>query len=242
MEKEKKWIDFTEKEKQTAFGQISNCYFNKNFGTMSKADFETLLFSIYIEHCIDKKLPFDDYTLSKSLGITQSRVRALKVRKELKYPKKEFRWKDNFIESIPLARYDEATRLVKLHISDVNVLIELRNFMEEHGWYNEYQLNPKLFQCRADIFIDLCRELDDNGSPKLPQASIEKLKELEHRTEKEQEKSALQKIASRALEDGLKGLAISASKEILLGALRAIPFSGLALQAIQSFISIVEKS
>lgn len=242
MEKEKKWIDFTPKEKQNAFEQISSCYFNKNFGTMSKSDFETLMFSIYIEHCIDKKLPFDDYTLSKNLGITQSRIRALKVRKELKYPKDTFNWKDAFIESIPSARYDEVKRLVKLHISDVNVLIELRSFMDERGWYNEYQLNPKLFQCRADIFIDLCRELDDNGSPQLPQASIEKLKELEDQTEKEQEKSALQKIASGALEDGLKGLAVSASKEILLEALRTIPFGGLACQAIQAFIGVVEKS
>ncbi len=242
MDTEKKWIDFTPEEKAVAFEEISSCYFQRNFGTMSKSDFETLMFSIYIGHCISKNLPFDDYTLSKGLGITQSRVRALKVRKELKYPEKCFEWKNNFISSISNARYDGGKRLVKLHISDVNVLIELRYFMEEHGWYNEYQLNPKIFQCRADIFIELCRALDDTGVPELPQVAVEKLKELEKQAIQGKEKSALQEIASGALEDGLKGLAISASKEILLKTLRVIPFGGLASQAIQAFISIVEKT
>ena len=69
-----------------------------------------------------------------------------------------------------------------------------------------------------------------------------KLKELEKQAIQGKEKSALQEIASGALEDGLKGLAISASKEILLKTLRVIPFGGLASQAIQAFISIVEKT
>ena len=64
MDTEKKWIDFTPEEKAVAFEEISSCYFQRNFGTMSKSDFETLMFSIYIGHCISKNLPFDDYTLS----------------------------------------------------------------------------------------------------------------------------------------------------------------------------------
>lgn len=39
---------FADKEKIAAFDKISGLYFDRNFGSFSKADFETLMFSIYI--------------------------------------------------------------------------------------------------------------------------------------------------------------------------------------------------
>ena len=76
-------MDFSKSEIDQAFRMISARYFERNFGTMAKTDFETLLFSIYIEHLLDNNQPFDDYAMSKALGITQSKVRTLKLRKEL---------------------------------------------------------------------------------------------------------------------------------------------------------------
>ena len=92
---------FSKEEKAAAFDQIADQYYLGNFGRMSKTDFETLLFSIYIERCLEKKQPFDDYKLSRDLGITQGKVRSLKVRKELQYPYKEFDWKTAFVDAIP---------------------------------------------------------------------------------------------------------------------------------------------
>lgn len=87
MKKESKSsVDFSVEEKAEAFDSISELYFDRNFGSTSKSDFETLLFSIYIEHLIKNGLPYDDYIMSKTLGITETRVRALKERKQLKYP------------------------------------------------------------------------------------------------------------------------------------------------------------
>lgn len=74
-------IIFSDKEKEDAFDVIAGLYFNRNFGSVSKADFETLLFSIYIEHLIDNNLPYDDFSMSNSLGISESRIRTLKERK-----------------------------------------------------------------------------------------------------------------------------------------------------------------
>lgn len=37
---------FADKEKIAAFDKISGLYFDRNFGSFSKADFETLMFSI----------------------------------------------------------------------------------------------------------------------------------------------------------------------------------------------------
>lgn len=82
---------FSDKEKLAAFDKIAGLYFDRNFGSVSKADFETLMFSIYIEHLLDNDLPYDDYTMSNSLGISESRIRTLKERKQLKYPR-EYIW------------------------------------------------------------------------------------------------------------------------------------------------------
>jgi len=43
-------MDFTKDEKLSLFSKIEENYFHHNFGTMSKSDFETLLFSVYYKH------------------------------------------------------------------------------------------------------------------------------------------------------------------------------------------------
>lgn len=92
-------MSFTNDEKIIVFDKIAALYFEKNFGSTTKADFETLLFSEYIEHCMRCGEPYDDYSLSKKLGITQLRIRSLKERKELKYPCSDFDWKDSTAET-----------------------------------------------------------------------------------------------------------------------------------------------
>lgn len=71
-----KYLQFSEEEKMHLFDAVQKNYFQKNFGTMSKSDLEVLLFSEFIEHCLNNEIPFDDFSLSKQLGITQSRVRS----------------------------------------------------------------------------------------------------------------------------------------------------------------------
>jgi len=34
-------------------------------------------------------------------------------------------------------------RKVKVMIPEITVMMELRHFIEQNGWYDEYQLNPK---------------------------------------------------------------------------------------------------
>ena len=236
---------FSKEEKAAAFDQIADQYYLGNFGRMSKTDFETLLFSIYIERCLEKKQPYGDYQLSRDLGITQSKVRSLKIRKELQYPYKEFDWKTAFVDAIPQARYDERKRMIKIPIGDVNVLIELRNYVESKGWYDEYQLNPKLFQCRTDTFLALCRNLQDeneNCDFTLSRETRGKLKELQKKAAAENEKTALEKILSGSFEDGIQELLLNASKIMITETLKAIPFGGLAGKAVSGLIQAIEYS
>lgn len=210
---------FNEDEKAALFDDIVEMYFMKNFGTVSKSDFETYLFSFYLEHLLDKDIPFDDYTLGRDLGLTQSRIRALKERKELKYPRNGYRWQEEFLKYAKHARYDESTRLVKFLIPDVNVIKDVRNFFEFHYQYDEYQLNPKLFQCRPESFIEMGKMIAEEQEEKfeLTIASPDELKKIISKgTTSIIEKNALKKILSGAVEDGIKDLLINGTKEIIL--------------------------
>ena len=228
--------------KAKAFDKIAAEYYAGNFGQMLKSDFETILFSIYIEQCLNLEVPYDDYILSRELGITQSRIRSLKIKKELQYPYEKFDWKVAFIQYIPDARYDSVKRLVKIHISDVNVLVELRNCMEQNGWYDEYQLNPKLFQCRVDIFLALCEKLEHEQQLELSPDVRSNLEKLKKSGSTEKEKSALESILTGSIEEGLKSIAISASKELLLEVLKLIPFGGLAGKAVSALADVIRMS
>lgn len=235
-------VDFSPCEKQTAFEMISSKYFNKNFGMLSKSDYETLLFHIYIEHLLNNNLCFDDYTISRELGISQSRVRNLKVRKELQYPREGFsehKWKEAFSQSINKAVYDPDTRKVQLHIEDINVLTELRYYLETNGWFDTYQLNPKVFCCRLDFFLQLCKALSEEEI--VIDEKIEK-KLKKEAAKYDQGSSAIEKICSGVLEDGLKELAVGASKELLLGVLSLLPFGGVAKTAVEAIIAVINRS
>lgn len=84
----------TEADKAAAFDEIARRFYFANFATMSKSDFETLLFSLYLEqilNCSENNYDaYSDYTLSKVMGVPQSRISTLKVRKELQYPYSKF--------------------------------------------------------------------------------------------------------------------------------------------------------
>ncbi|MCH5281451.1 MAG: hypothetical protein J1E61_08265 [Lachnospiraceae bacterium] len=217
-------VTFGPEEKVEFFDAIADRYFNRNFGTMLKADIDTLIFSTYIEHCLKKGLPYDDYSLSNSLGITESRVRSLKERKQLQYPYENYNWKDAFIDLIPNAKYNDVKKLVQINIGDVNLMKDVRHFVYENGWFDEFQLNPRLFQCRLDYFLALCYKLDEIDG--VGDDVKEKILEL---AKNEQEKSALKKIASGAFEDGIKALLVAGAKVTIAQVLALIPF-GAALQ------------
>ncbi len=219
-------MSFSQEEKVATFDKIERNYFTQNFGSMSKMDLETLLFSEYIEHCIRNNLPFDDYSLSKQLGITQSRIRTLKERKELKYPYKGFDWKTSFAESVKTAKYDESDHYVKILIQDVNVLNEARHFIEEKGWYDECSLNKKLLRLPLDCFTEICVEdesLADVFSPKIKEniRSIAK------------SNSDVRSFLNDFTIEGLKNFLMSASKQAILSVISLLPFGGFAKTAFE---------
>ena len=229
-------MKFTQKEKDKLIDELSKLYFNKNFGSTSKSDLDTLLFSAYIEHCLDTGMPYDDYSLSKSLGITQTRVRALKERKELKYPRDGFEWEKAFAESVKNAKYDPSDRYVKMIIQDINVMNEVRNFIEVEGWYDECSLNKKLLRIPLDCFVEICykSEAFDNVFTEDAKKNVREIS----KSKEAPVKSFLEDFSK----DGLKAFLMSASKEVLSEVLKLLPFGGIAKTAFDFLLRAIEKS
>lgn len=81
--------EFSIKEKEAAFDKIASYFYEQNFSTLGKSDFELMMFHIYMQHLKDTNSPNDDYSVSKALGITQQRVRSLKIKQQLRYGQTE---------------------------------------------------------------------------------------------------------------------------------------------------------
>ena len=143
--------------KAQAFDKLAEVYYFGNFGQMQKADFDTLMFSLYLDRILDNSEEdihsYSDYTLSKLLGITQGRISNLKVRKELLYPYENFNWRKSLNRVIEFARYEDGK--IKIPILDKNLYLEIKNAIEETGGYIETQLNSSLLQLRPEYFVGL---------------------------------------------------------------------------------------
>ena len=227
---------FLTEEKVAIFNKIEQNYFVRNFGTMTKVDFETLLFSEYIEHCIKNGLPYDDYSLSKTLGITQARVRSLKERKELKYPYEGFCWQKAFAESVKNAKYDARDHYVKMIIQDVNVMNEVRNFIETQGWYDDCSLNKKLLRIPLDCFVEICclsEEIECTFTEETKKA-VRKISNSEN--------IAVKNFLLDFSKEGLKSFLMTASKEILIETLKLLPFGGIAKTGFDFLIKVFEEA
>lgn len=218
-----RYLKFSQEEKIHLFDEIQKNYFEKNFGTMSKSDLEVLLFSEFIEHCLNNEIPFDDFSLSKQLGITQTRIRSLKERKELKYPHQGFNWQNSFMKSLETAKYNEKNHYIKVMIQDVNVMNELKNYIEGKGWYYECTLTKKLINIPLEFVVDIgFDQFKEDFGDTFSDEAKKKIKELN----KDNSSNTLSEFIKEFSKDGLKTLLMSGSKEIILSVLGLLPFGG----------------
>ncbi len=226
---------FLPEEKIKLFDEIADKYFNRNFGTMMKADIDVMIFSTYIEHLLNNNMKYDDYTIAQELGLTENRVRTLKERKQLKYPYEKFNWKEAFVKLIPTAKYNKKSELVQMCVEDVNLMREIRHYFIEKKYFDEHQLNSKLLQCKLEFFIDVCNSLDGNEI-NLSENEKKNLKKLSA-----EDKGAIEKIIAGDFSGGFKEL-LNKSPEIIKSVLEIVfPQSNLAINALTCLTDIVTK-
>lgn len=169
-----KYVSFSNQDKIKFFDELAETFMGKNFSHITKADVELLLFHFYISKMIENNKNEDgtidyllcsDYKISHDLGITQQRVRNLKVKNQLIYPI-EFDWKMSLASLTNNARFDEKSRKIIINIPDPNLFLEIQNHLENQGSYIEMQLNSKILQIRVEYFIDLILSLESEENKK----------------------------------------------------------------------------
>lgn len=136
---------------------LCDLFFNRNFGQTSKSEMELFMFHCYMENMRCGQIVFTDYQISKELGVTQQQVRNLRIKEQLKYPR-EIVWQDELEKLIPNARYDDP--YIVIDMPDPNVLIEIKNYLENRGRYVIVQRNVRLLTMRIESFVDLAIEIN----------------------------------------------------------------------------------
>lgn len=187
-----KYISFNDEEKIELFDEIVSHFYNSNFGQLSKSDMELMMFNIYIKKLISDNRNSDgtidykkcsDYKISQDLGITQQKVRNLKVKNQLINPI-DYDWKAALAKLTENARYDRSTGKIVINIPDPNLFIEIQNFIEDQGAYVEKQLNSKILQLRVEYYIDLIVSLESEVTRKKIIAELKKQIKAEGKDDK----------------------------------------------------------
>ncbi len=226
---------FEDQAKINAFDLIAGKFYNHNFGQTTKADFEVLMFKIYVDNCNKTKASTSDFELATALGITEQKVRNLKVKMELQYPDNNKQaWKENFIRSVQYAMYDDKNGLVKIAIHDPNVKRNLENWIDNLHIYSEAQLNAKLLQMRPDHFIKLVQTIaEELGDQQISQKEL--VKQLEHSSVSKfvEEKGIIERIKNgEPVQDLIPDILKCTKKAGMKAILKAIPLS----ESLKTFI------
>ncbi len=145
------------------FKELAEMFYNHNFGQASKQEIEIFMFHAYMDGLREDKKTITDYTISKKLGITQQRVRNLRIKENLVYGL-NVDWKKELVRCISNARYEDP--FIVMDIPDPNVLLEVKNYLEENGKYADTRINKRLLSIRVEFFMDLSMEVDSEKTAK----------------------------------------------------------------------------
>lgn len=151
-------LSFSDNEKIHAFDRMAVCFLNNNFGSVSKSDLELIFFSILMEHLQANNLSTDDYFISNILGITQQRVRNLKIKNQLRN-QYAYDWKVELMRLARTARYSDDDRYITISLDNPILMIEIQHFIETKGGMVDFSLNPKLLKMQTCDFAVLLLEI-----------------------------------------------------------------------------------
>lgn len=132
--------------------------FTRRFGSFAKSDYEILMFSIYLD-LHDK--PIRDYDMSLALGITESKVRSLRIKSQLYYPK-ELNWQDELCKALNKSSLDKRNLTITVMIEDPSVQSLLKSKIEEMYATVHLSLNAKLMTLPVESYLLLAMELEED--------------------------------------------------------------------------------
>ncbi|MFT8470895.1 MAG: hypothetical protein ABF661_08155 [Oenococcus sp.] len=178
--------NFNLQDQHAFVNQLAPLFYKHNFGTASKTQIDSLMFHFYINNLYNNNKKngiidyskINDYAISQDLGITQARVRTLKIKDRLMFPPTDkIDWKAVLPNLLKTAVYEKELGKFRIFMPDPNIQIEIENYLESHQEFSEPQLGGKILQIRPDFFLKLnigmAQLLNDKGK------SVGRLKEEE---------------------------------------------------------------
>ena len=153
---------FASFDKAKAFDRLAELFYDRNFSSASKSEIELLMFSFYLDATIsantDEQNVLDyvkssDYEMAKQLGLTQEKVRNLKIRKQARYPV-DYDWERSLKSIQDNIRVDDKGKII-IPVTDPNLSLEIKNFIQEHGGYIEYESGKDFIRMRVEYFLML---------------------------------------------------------------------------------------
>lgn len=195
--------------------------FTNQFGRFTKSDYEILMFSIYLD-ALEK--PARDYEVSVELGIPESKVRSLRIKAQLLYPK-DLKWDAELIKALKKADYVSEKRTITIMLEDPSVQNMLKNKIEQAYGIVYRDLNAKLLTLPVESYIILALELE-NDKEKALKSLNERWKTIQENSEPITKESLVKEVWSKA------GLT-----KLLLGCGAAVwPQGAAILQAVSDLI------
>lgn len=186
-------------DKADAFDKIAELFYNRNFSSESKSEIELLMFHFYMKAMIEANKKDDgtidyaqcsDYEISKQLGITQEKVRGLKIKKQARYPE-AFDWQKSLMSIKDNIRLDDNAKRIIIPIPDPNLNAEIRNFISQKGGYIDFESGKDYIRIRVEYYLLLMYETLNIEDKKKFKKEIKK--ELHDKNKQENELDVIDK-------------------------------------------------
>lgn len=158
--------------------------FTRRFGSFSKTDYEVLMFTIFLDSL---PTPLRDYDISVALGITESKVRILRVKSQLMYPRK-LEWTEELAKSIEHGYYDRTTGQITVTFEDPSIQNLMKNKIEESFGTVGRTLNIKQLVLPIESFLLLAAFAEQNEDDILSKINMKLAKESARATVIEKKK------------------------------------------------------
>ncbi len=132
--------------------------FTKRFGSFNKSDYEVLMFTAYLDS-IGKAVR--DYDISIALGIPESKVRLLREKSQLQYPR-DIQWVKQLSDALENGFYFDG--MITVTIEDPSVWNRIRYEVESKYGTVNLSLNRKQLTLPIESFLILaaCAETDSD--------------------------------------------------------------------------------
>ena len=130
--------------------------FTNRFGSFSKSDYEVLMFTVYLDSL---SKPIYDFEISRDLGITEQKVRNLRVKSQLMYPR-EINWVDQIKQAIEHGTCHDG--MITITLEDPSVRNLLKHKVESKSVPVHLSLNNKqlILPLKNWLTVAACAEDD----------------------------------------------------------------------------------